>query len=95
MAQKSLRTSLDYTNKFPGSDVVIIIQGQKIHAVSAVLSIASPNFTDLLRRHGKTIDFSDVGAAIDYDAFCELMAIIHPSGGMTLQVNGKAATTMI
>ena len=75
MAQKLLRTSLDYTNKFPGSDVVIIIQGQKIHAVSAVLSIASPNFTDLLRRHGKTIDFSDVGAAIDYDAFCELMAM--------------------
>ena len=90
LRSKKWRSSqIDFTQPFPDSDVMILIQRHKVYAVSAILRMASPRFADWLSRYGNTIDLQEMGTAVGYHEFCELMAILHPRGGRTHRVDGR------
>lgn len=75
---------IDFTIPFGYSDVVFLIEGNRVHATKAILAMSSPIFCDIFGDDsGDEISLDDV----DYEAFIELMRVVHPP---PKEINGKS-----
>ena len=67
-----------FTNPWVHSDVIFKVEGKRIHASKAVLSLASPVFDKMLTADFKEKDASEILLPEkNYDGFLELMTVVH------------------